>query len=213
MKVKVCGITDKNQMISLPETGADFAGFIFYQDSPRYVLNHLIHDDIRNFSEISKVGVFVNASPEEVIYTSKSCRLDFVQLHGEESPDDCRKIAMEVPVIKAFRIATEEDVIKTVEYEDGVSLFLFDTKANVYGGTGKKFTWSLMDHYKSSKPWMLSGGINASDTDAILEWIATTNRKNLFALDINSCFETKPGIKDLELVKKFISTIKKSFIS
>lgn len=212
MKVKVCGITKIEQLQGLADTGAAFGGLIFYKKSPRYVLNHLKPEDIRTVSDIKKIGVFVNANPQEVIEIAEKADLFMVQLHGEESADDCKIISKHVPVMKAISVSEKTSFKDLSEYQDTVKMFLFDTKGEGYGGTGKKFNWKILDQYPIKKPYFLSGGIGYHDLNAVREFAKAHTGKNLFALDINSKFEITPGIKDLDLVKKFIQEINKEII-
>ena len=102
MRVKVCGITQEEQLVKLPETGATFAGLIFYPKSPRYVLRQMTTSQIKKESNVNKVGVFVNASVEEVLHMVDECRLHMVQLHGDETPRYCEKIADYISVVKGL---------------------------------------------------------------------------------------------------------------
>lgn len=201
-------MTQIDQVQSLPDIGADFAGFIFYPKSPRYVLKHLKTEEIRKVTTINKVGVFVNATVEEVLRTVDECRLQMVQLHGDESPKFCEKIADYVSVIKAFRLSDNDSVEWMVHpYMDSCDLFLFDTMGVGYGGTGKKFDWEVLKGLDIRKPFFLSGGIETDDAAKLKEFEKDPVAKNLFAIDINSKFETSPGIKNIELVKDFIQLL------
>lgn len=204
MRVKVCGITQVEQLSILPELGAAFAGLIFYPKSPRYVLRHMATSQIKKEANTNKVGVFVNASIEEVLQMVDECRLHMVQLHGDETPRYCEKLADYISVIKAFRI-TETDNInwRIKEYSDVCDMYLFDTEGAGYGGTGKKFNWEQLKDVVVGKPYFLSGGIEPTDVNKIKEFLTKPESKALFAIDINSKFESSPGIKDIELIKNF----------
>jgi phosphoribosylanthranilate isomerase len=204
MRVKVCGITQVEQLSILPEIGAAFAGLIFYPKSPRYVLRHMTTSQIKKEANTNKVGVFVNASIEEVLQMVDECRLHMVQLHGDETPRYCEKLADYISVIKAFRI-TETDNInwRIKEYSDVCDMYLFDTEGAGYGGTGKKFNWEQLKDVVVGKPYFLSGGIEPTDVNKIKEFLTKPESKALFAIDINSKFESSPGIKDIELIKNF----------
>jgi phosphoribosylanthranilate isomerase len=204
MRVKVCGITQVEQLSILPELGAAFAGLIFYPKSPRYVLRHMTTSQIKKEANTNKVGVFVNASIEEVLQMVDECRLHMVQLHGDETPRYCEKLADYISVIKAFRI-TETDNInwRIKEYSDVCDMYLFDTEGAGYGGTGKKFNWEQLKDVVVGKPYFLSGGIEPTDVNKIKEFLTKPESKALFAIDINSKFEFSPGIKDIELIKNF----------
>lgn len=207
MRIKVCGLTIVDQFIQLDELGVDLGGFIFYPKSPRYVFNHLNAADIKHLKgrTINKVGVFVNETIEDVLKVVDDCGISIVQLHGDETPHYCEKIAEYVTVIKAFRLRDEDDVLwKIKDYQDVVDMFLFDTATAVYGGSGNRFNWNILKGLSLNKPFLLSGGIGLDDIDKINQFIEDKVSDNLFALDINSKFEIKPGIKNIELIEKFL---------
>jgi phosphoribosylanthranilate isomerase len=204
MRVKVCGITQVEQLSILPELGAAFAGLIFYPKSPRYVLRHMTTSQIKKEANTNKVGVFVNASIEEVLQMVDECRLHMVQLHGDESPRYCEKLADYISVIKAFRISETDNINWRIkEYSDVCDMYMFDTEGAGYGGTGKKFNWEKLLDVVVGKPYFLSGGIEPTDVEKLKEFLIRPESKSLFAIDINSKFESLPGIKDIELIKKF----------
>ena len=208
MRVKVCGISEQDQLTELHEIGVTFAGLIFYPKSPRYVLRHMSTSQIKKENNVNKVGVFVNASIEEVLQMVDECRLHMVQLHGDESPRYCEKIADYISVVKAFRISETDNIgWRIQEYMNVCDMFMFDTEGAGYGGTGKKFDWKKLQHVTVGKPYFLSGGIEPGDVDKLKEFAALPEAKALFAIDINSKFEIKAGIKDLEKVKKFIQQL------
>ena len=201
MKVKVCGITIFEQLKQLSVLGFDYAGFIFYPLSPRYVLNSLKAEEVAAVKNIKKVGVFVNSSYENIILKVKNFDLQLVQLHGAESPELCAALQKQTQVIKVFRVSGNEDAQMLIKpYEDCTDYFLFDTLATDYGGTGKKFDWSFFEKNRFSKPVFLSGGIGYNDVDSIKKLY---QKNPYFAIDINSKFEILPGNKDINLLKKF----------
>ena len=205
MRVKVCGMTQRNQVDQLPDLGATFAGFIFYPKSPRYVFRHMTSSQLKRINSINKVGVFVNASVEEVLLMVDECRLHMVQLHGDESPKYCERISNYVSVVKAFRLS-DDDSIKwmTDPFMDVSDMFMFDTTGAGYGGTGKKFDWNMLKGHDIGKPFFLSGGIQPDDIHALKEFAAEPVAKELFAIYINSKFESSPGVKEMDKVGKFI---------
>jgi len=208
MRVKVCGITLEEQLGNLISAGATFAGFIFYPKSPRYVLHRMDPGQIKKENRINKVGVFVNAPPEEVLQTVDDCRLHLVQLHGDETPKYCEKIADYISVIKVFRISDADNINWRIkDYRDVCDMFMFDTEGQVYGGTGKKFNWDKLSEIDIGKPYFLSGGIGPDDVTRLKEFAARPAAKDLFAIDINSKFELAPGVKDLAAIKKFTEAI------
>jgi phosphoribosylanthranilate isomerase len=209
MRVKVCGMTQSAQVEALEKMGVAFAGFIFYQKSPRYVLRHMTTQQIKAFKNINKVGVFVNAHADDVISMVDECRLHMVQLHGDETPKYCEKIADYISVVKVFRISEKENIAwKIRDYMDVCDMFLFDTAGSGYGGTGKKFDWNLLKDVHVGKPYFLSGGIEPEDAPAIKQFVETTAGKALFALDINSKFEVSAGVKDMGKIENFLIALK-----
>jgi phosphoribosylanthranilate isomerase len=209
MRVKVCGMTQPEQVAQLADMGVSFAGFIFYPKSPRYVFKHMTTTQIRKENNVNKVGVFVNTPIEEVLHLVDECRLHLVQLHGDESPKYCEKIADYVSVVKAFRLSDNDSVEWMIRpYMDCCDMFMFDTMGAGYGGTGKKFDWSVLKDSIIGKPFFLSGGIEPGDEDKLREFEQEPAAKALFAIDINSKFETSPGFKDMDMVRGFVSKMK-----
>ena len=208
MRVKVCGITQEEQLVKLHQAGVTFAGLIFYPKSQRYVLRHMTTSQIKKENNVNKVGVFVNASIEEVLQMVDECRLHMVQLHGDETPRYCEKIADYISVVKAFRVSESDNIgWRIKDYMDVCDMFMFDTEGAGYGGTGKKFDWNKLKEVTVGKPYFLSGGIEPGDVQRLKNFEKSPEAKALFAIDINSRFETHPGLKDLELVKKFIQEL------
>lgn len=208
MRVKVCGMTLPEQLEQLGGMGATFGGLIFYPKSPRYVFKHLTTSQIRKENSVNKVGVFVNAGIEEVLHMVDECRLHMVQLHGDETPKYCEKIADYVSVVKAFRISETDNIEWMIRpYMDVCDMFMFDTMGAGYGGTGKKFNWDMLKEATIGKPFFLSGGIEPGDEEHLKEFASLPIGKALFAVDINSKFEISPGIKDMQKVKEFISKL------
>jgi phosphoribosylanthranilate isomerase len=220
MKIKVCGMTDMDQLHQLGELGVDFAGFIFYPKSPRYVLKHgLKGTDVKKAKlKVYKVGVFVDASHEEVMRQVDEFGLDMVQLHGHETPYECSKISDYIHVIKAFRFIENDHVAWMIKdfYADA-DMFLFDTGVPVskeerndtklYGGTGRKFNWSRLKGLDIGKPFFLSGGIEPTDAGVVKDFIKEKVAKDLFVVDVNSRFELAPGVKDMDKVAQFIKEL------
>lgn len=176
----------------------EYTGFIFYPNSKRYV------QTTANLSVSKKVGVFVNAEYSEITTIIDSENLDVVQLHGSESPEECAQLRRRVEVIKAFGVDTEFDFNSTFVYESHVDFFLFDTKTVHHGGSGVQFDWLILDKYRGSTPFFLSGGIN-SDSATHLKAI---RHPQFYGIDLNSGFENNPGDKNCELLKTFIHQIR-----
>lgn len=184
----------------------DFMGFIFYPKSPRYA-KELDIDAMKSIPEaIRKTGVFVNETIETILNTGEKYQLNAIQLHGCELPEMCKSIQDKGYIcLKAFPIERENDLENTCEYEAVVDYFLFDTKTNAYGGSGEKFDWEIINHYRGKKPFFISGGIGVED----IERIKSIRHPLLYGIDINSRFESSPGMKNREQVKQFIQTFKK----
>jgi len=217
-KLKVCGLTQLGQICELVTLKVDFLGFIFYEKSPRYVLNHLNLDEISEINHQGKVGVFVNENIDKIIEFAEKADLDFIQLHGDESDDFIlelrQKLNPEVGIIKVIRIGSDF-VIPTKEeslerfftslrsIQNDIVYILFDTDSKAFGGTGKTFDWNILNEIKIPLPYFLSGGISWEN----FHQLKTINQQP-FALDINSKFEIEPGIKDLEKIKEFKNKFK-----
>lgn len=212
MRVKVCGMTDLQQMHQLGEMGVEFAGMIFYHKSSRFVLKRLNGEIVKRAKlKVYKVGVFVNASYDEILNHVENFGLDMVQLHGDETPRFCEKVSDYIQTIKAFRIGEDENIPwKVKDYYDSCDMYLFDTLGAAYGGTGNKFNWEMLKEAVINKPYFLSGGIEPSDAAAIKLFAKDEAARNLFALDVNSRFEVSPGVKDMGMVRKFVEEIKKA---
>lgn len=208
MRVKVCGITQLEQFEKMNGIGVTFAGLVFYPKSPRYVLRHMTTSQIKKENNINKVGVFVNAAIEEVLQMVDECRLHMVQLHGDETPRYCEKIADYISVVKAFRVSETDNLgWRTQEYMSVCDMFMFDTEGVGYGGTGKKFNWDQLRGVEVGKPFFLSGGIEPIDVEKIKEFSSRQEAKALFAVDINSKFEMVPGVKDMDAIEKFVKQL------
>ena len=208
MNIKVCGITQLKQLQQLDGLDIDFAGLIFYKDSPRYMGDKIPGKDLKNADfDLKKVGVFVNPEMIDVLDAIDEYGLEVVQLHGDESPEMCEDLSSEVEVIKAFRISGDEDIDELVASYDAVcDYYLFDTgglKESI-GGTGKQFDWSILTRAKIEKPFFLSGGIGLDDVSKI----KTFSHPDFYAVDINSKFEKEPGIKDMAAVLQFKQGLK-----
>jgi phosphoribosylanthranilate isomerase len=209
-RIKVCGMTLPEQVIALDEMGVDFAGFIFYPKSPRYVGNKISPEKMKKIKgRIAKVGVFVNMPYDELMKTVEDYRLDMVQLHGDETPRYCEQVANYVTVIKAFRLSDNDPIDWIVRpFHEGSDMYMFDTLGAGYGGTGKKFDWQLLIQRPVNKMFFLSGGIEPGDEEKLKEFQKKEEVKKLFAIDMNSKFEVAAGVKDMEKVKKFVTTLR-----
>lgn len=209
MNIKVCGITEMKQLQQLDGLDIDFAGLIFYKESPRYIGDKISKTELKKADlDIKKVGVFVNPEMIDVLDAIDEYGLDAVQLHGDESPEMCEDLSSEVEVIKAFRVADGADIDKLVAPYDAVcDYYLFDTGGlkESLGGTGQKFDWSILTKAKIEKPFFLSGGIGPDDAAKVKAF----KHPDFFGVDINSQFEKEPGVKDMGKVLHFRQAMKK----
>ena len=206
MKLKVCGLTKINQIQELISLNVDFLGFIFYEKSPRFVLNHLSLEGISEINHQGKVGVFVNETIEKIAEISEKAKLNFIQLHGDEDEEFIlslsQRLSKDVKIIKVFRVGTQNLKLETWNLEQ-IDYFLFDTDSKAFGGTGQTFDWQILNEIEIPKPYFLSGGISLEN----IHQLATINQQPI-ALDINSKFEIEPGIKDIEKIKTLKSLLK-----
>ena len=211
MRIKVCGMTLPEQVMALDEMGVDLAGFIFYPRSPRYIGNKISPERMKQIKgKIAKVGIFVNMPYDDLMRTVEDYRLDMVQLHGDENPVFCERVANYITVVKAFRLSDNDPIDWMVRpYHEGSDMYMFDTLGAGYGGTGKKFDWSLLKPARVDKLFFLSGGIEPGDEEKLKEFMKEPVAKKLFAIDINSRFEISAGIKDMVRVKKFVEAMRK----
>lgn len=180
----------------------DFLGFIFYPKSKRFVGENT--DPGLFTSAKTKVAVFVNENAFEILGLAKNLGFDYVQLHGKENPKTCQLLKnQELKVIKAINLNEDFDFSSLKNYENSVDYFLFDTKTDLPGGSGKKFNWEILEKYQGNVPFFLSGGIEPEDAESIrkLEY------QQLFGIDLNSGFEDEPGLKNVEKLKTFITKI------
>jgi len=199
MHIKVCGLIEQKNINAISECGVDMIGLNFYPSSLRYVtLDNAVISEY-----IEKVGVFVNATYEDILSKTNHFGLNYIQLHGDENTDFCREIQAFVPVIKVFRIHQSFDWELLDEFQF-CDMFLFDTYTKDFGGSGHKFDWSELSNRDITRPWILSGGIGPEDIEKILSMESTS----FYGVDINSRFETAPGIKDVQKVKEFCNKLK-----
>lgn len=197
---------DKANLAELIELKPDFIGFIFYDKSPRYVGELLDEKLVRSISKpIKKVGVFVNSNPDYILRIVKKYDLQYVQLHGQESPDFCRNLKSRgVNVIKAFSIDEAFNFASLNNYKPHCDYFLFDAKGSDPGGNGIAFDWDILKRYQDrEKSFFLSGGLS-------LENIAQVKELGIkiYGLDVNSKFETAPAVKDIEKLRQLIDIVR-----
>ncbi|GHC60396.1 phosphoribosylanthranilate isomerase [Ulvibacter litoralis] len=197
LKLKICGI--KHNVAEVANLQPDYLGFIFYEGSPRNFTAQLPELS----SKLKKVGVFVNASEAFISEKIKTYQLDVIQLHGEETPEFCKTIKAEnnVQVWKVFSVKDAFDFSILTAYEPYADKFLFDTKGKEKGGNGYTFDWTILKDYPSKIPFILSGGIGLEQLDALKEIQKT--ELPIYAIDVNSKFESQPGLKNIHDLKKF----------
>lgn len=205
LKIKVCGLTQMQQIRELIDLNIDFLGFIFYEKSPRFVLNHLNLKNIAEIPHFRKVGVFVNESIKGIVETVTEAQLDIVQMHGNEDEIFIQRLKQalgeNIKIIKVFRIENQMPAIESWNLDE-IDYFLFDTDSKAFGGTGQTFNWNILNQIEIPKPYFLSGGISLENFNQMF-----LIKNKPFAIDINSKFEIQPGIKDLEKIKLFKSKI------
>ena len=203
MKLKICGMKEEKNIKSIATLDPDYMGFIFWKHSLRNISIKI--PEIKK--KIKKTGVFVNSNIEQITNTIKEQNLQAVQLHGDETPEFCSKLSKlkRVEVIKAFNISNSFNFSKLKLFEDSCDFFLFDTKGKLPGGNGLVFDWSILKNYKYKKPFFLSGGIGIENVDELIN-MKNTNLP-LYAIDVNSKFESQAGIKKLNLLKNFKSKL------
>lgn len=191
---------DSENIRAIEQTKADLMGFIFHPKSPRFVASLPEYMPKKQ----KRVGVFVNASLEQILAKAQKFSLEYIQLHGDEPPAFCSELKNRgLKVIRAQRIANADDIIRAESYNMS-DLMIFDTKTELYGGSGKKFNWQLLENYKGCVPFLLSGGIR-SDT---FEEIKAFFHPQFAGIDLNSGFEISPALKDVGKLNNFIEKIK-----
>ncbi|MFT4533730.1 MAG: phosphoribosylanthranilate isomerase [Saprospiraceae bacterium] len=203
MVIKVCGIKTKENVELISTMKIDMVGLNFYPSSVRYITRDIPaeHFDMLPI-EIKRVGVFVNETMENIDSIALKFSLDYIQLHGDESVSFCKSVASKHKIIKVFRVDNQTDLTKIPEYAFA-DYYLFDTATKNFGGSGKKFDWSKLDEYKGEIPFLLSGGIGPTDAKIVRSYIHPLYK----GIDINSKFESVPGIKNPELIIPFIKQL------
>ena len=200
--IKICGITSLKDAKLAANYGATAIGMIFYQGSPRFVDPAEVEQWIDSIpSSVKKVGVFVNEQSETINKITRQLRLDFIQLHGDESPEFCNEITR--PVIKVFRVGDDFDADILNDYD--VRAFLFDTyQKGKPGGTGNRFNWDLIVQLKTDTPIILSGGLKPEN---VLNGVEAVNPATV---DVNSGVESEPGVKDEDKINELFSVLEHS---
>ena len=206
MKIKVCGIT--NQTAIIDSLGIDYIGHIFWEPSKRYVSPEQIAFQPNNNK---RVGVFVDESIETVIKITKKLSLKGVQLHANEDVKYIQELKAKLPnteIIKAVAIGSTKDLTALDSFNQLIDLFIFDTKGRLPGGNGTQFDWNILSDYKGTTPFLLSGGIRPEDVEAITNFKKQLNHPQFVGVDLNSKFEDSPGVKNVEKLTNFVSSLK-----
>jgi phosphoribosylanthranilate isomerase len=204
MKIKVCGLRDPENIKAVAALAPDYMGLICYGLSPRFV-KEVPADVLNNLpAGISKTAVFVDESKETITGLIDTYGFNIIQLHGKESPEFADSFRNRVTVFKAFGLDNDFDFSQLDNYVNKVDYFLFDTKTDSHGGSGKTFNWNVLDKYKLNVPFFLSGGLSLDN----LEEVTKITHPQFYGVDLNSRFETAPGMKDIEKLKKAFDMIK-----
>lgn len=202
IKAKICGITNLEDALASINAGCDALGFVFYKKSPRYINPEKAYEIIRRLPKnIIKVGVFVNSKENTIKDIAKTCGLDILQFHGDESPEFCGRFK-DYKVIKAFRIKDGLDLEDVLRYNPFA--YLFDTYVKSKpGGTGKTFNWELIKHVDDIKrPIFLSGGLTEKNVRDAIEKVRPD------WVDVSSSVEIIPGKKNHKKIKEFLKVVK-----
>ncbi|WP_072881396.1 phosphoribosylanthranilate isomerase [Salegentibacter echinorum] len=207
LKLKICGMKEADNILEVAELQPDYMGFIFYDKTPRNFDAEMPQIP----SAVKKTGVFVNAKIDDILKKIRKYDLKALQLHGNESPEFCGELnillrEVKIELIKVFSIGEDFDFKDIKAYEAVVDYFLFDTKGKNKGGNGTVFNWEILKEYPSEKPFFLSGGIGLEQLSAVKElqehFRAKGKEDVLYAIDVNSKFEDKPGLKNVGKLKK-----------
>ena len=201
MKLKVCGMKYSQNITEIENLFPDLMGFIFYEKSKRF----FNQPEINLNNKVKRVGVFVNENIQEIKNKIKKYKLDYVQLHGEENVNFCHSLQPFVKIIKVFKIDYNFNFKKTEEFEEVCDYFLFDTKSQLHGGSGKKFDWDLLKNYNCKKDFFLSGGIDIGDIEEIKKIVKSYP---IAGIDVNSKFELDNLEKDKEKINLLIKKLR-----
>lgn len=205
-RIKVCGITSAEDAKEAIEAGVDAVGFIFAEKSPRYISPEKVKEIVAQLPPfIHYVGVFVDKDPIEIEEIIEYCGLSYVQLHGSEDAEYCRKLAQAATpckVIKAFRVSSRTLASDFTPYEETVKGFLLDTHVEGQeGGTGKPFDWSIIQSLKLQLPMILAGGLTPENAAEAVRAVRP------FAIDVNSGVEDEPGKKNYEKLRRLVKNV------
>lgn len=204
MKIKVCGLKYADNINKVIGLTPDYIGLICYDRSPRFV-NEFPADTLNSLpASIYKTAVFVDESKERINQLIDDYKFNAIQLHGNESPDFAQSFRSRVQVIKAFGLNEDFDFNQLKNYVNKVDYFLFDTKTDAHGGSGQTFNWNILNKYELNVPFFLSGGLSLDN----LEQVTKITHPQFYGVDLNSRFETAPGIKDIKKLKQAFALLK-----
>ena len=204
--VKVCGMRDAAALAEVAALAPDFLGFIFAPKSPRFVGAALAPEVVRALPPaIWKVGVFVNETTDNILATARRFGLGAVQLHGHETAAQCEELGEAgLLVMKVFSVGQAVDFAALLPYVPYCDFFLFDTKGSAPGGNGAIFDWNLLSAYNLPVPYFLAGGLGLEHAAEL----AALRLPGLVGVDLNSSFETAPGIKDAGRLVQMLSQLR-----
>ena len=207
MMIKVCGMREAENIRAVEALGIDLMGFIFWPPSGRYVGEKPSYLP----QSCRRVGVFVDAALPDILEAVKDFRLDVLQLHGHETPEalavlreKASALNPDIRLVKSLAVKEPEDLMQASAYEEVCDAFLFDAKGRLPGGNGHQFDWNVLRQYKGRLPFLLSGGIGPGDEDRIRAF----DVPGCIGIDLNSRFETAPGLKDVQALKTFIENVR-----
>lgn len=203
IKIKICGITNKQDAIEAADLRVDMLGFIFCKASKRYVEPGVARDIINELPpSIIKVGVFMDEKKDRVLQIAEDVSLDMLQFHGDETPEYCGSFRDKFKVMKAFRLKNKNDLKNINDYD--TDYYLLDTYVkSVPGGTGKTFDWDMVKDFEILRPVILSGGLTPLNVVKAVEKVLP------YGVDVSSGVEKSPGRKDAGLMKKFVENVRK----
>lgn len=210
MMIKVCGMRDAQNIREIDALGVEMMGFIFWPQSKRYV------SEMPEYlpANAKRVGVFVNAEPEEIVQKVRDYELGFVQLHGDEDLAYVTSLykmlsqsGVQMPkIVRSISVSSRSQVLKAMMWDGYVDGILFETPTTGYGGSGEAFDWSLLSSYRANTPFFLAGGIGPQSLEALKEF----EHPQWLGVDLNSRFEIEPGVKDVAKVKVFVEELREA---
>jgi phosphoribosylanthranilate isomerase len=207
MRIKICGITKAGQGIAIANLGATALGFICVRNSPRYIQPSKIKAIAEQLPpEVDRIGVFANASQQEIKEVLIEAGLNGVQLHGDESPQFCQQLrdflGDEIELLKALRIKTPAVLLTVDRYQSWVDTLLLDAyHPQALGGTGKTLDWESLKQFNPNQPWLLAGGLTPNNVTQALSLVKPDG------IDLSSGVERSPGDKDLAKVAQLLTEL------